>query len=137
MGKKAFTWLAAAILSFTAMVSADTQAREAALTGLWQGVDSVDGSLRTLSIEDLDGDGTYEVLGHDSYWSLCEGSRGLERASGKVGEDGILRVAGSIHCASGKAVDIETTFTPQGSSGALLEEVVGQPFKTLLFRIGK
>ncbi|MDX1440536.1 MAG: hypothetical protein R3284_11610 [Rubricoccaceae bacterium] len=69
--------------------------------GLWEGVDINDGSKRTISITDLDGDGTFEVMARDSFWTLCNGDRGLESATGRVGRDGVLETHGLVTCFDG------------------------------------
>jgi hypothetical protein len=66
--------------------------------GLWEGVDINDGSKRTISITDLDGDGTFEVMSRDSFWTLCDGDRGLEWATGGVRRDGVLETDGFVTC---------------------------------------
>lgn len=132
--------LAAVAAAFYLAVAGDSLAQEPAsdFTGLWQGVDNVDGSLRTLSIADLDGDGVWEVLGHDTYWTLCKGPDALEVTTGTV-QDGVLRTTGTIRCRDGQEVAVETTFAPQGpiEGGMMVEHVVGKDFRTLLFRIDK
>jgi hypothetical protein len=111
---------------------------KADFTGLWQGVDNVDGSLRTLSFADLDGDGVYEVRGHDTFWTLCEGPGGLEDTTGKV-EKGALHTNGMLSCMNGKKVPMETRYIPHGpvSDGMVVEHVEGKPFRTLLFRVNR
>ncbi len=104
--------------------------------GLWQGVDNVDGSLRTISITDLDGDGILEVRAHDTFWSLCSGDQGNGYTTGRLDDDGVLRTAGSIQCQSGVEVSLENTYTPQGEAdGLIVEHVIGKAFETILFRI--
>jgi hypothetical protein len=66
--------------------------------GLWEGVDVNDGSKRTVSITDRDGDGTFEVASRDTYWTLCSGDRGLELATGRVRHDGVLATDGQVTC---------------------------------------
>lgn len=96
--------------------------------GLWEGVDVNDGSRRTISISDRDGDGQVEVNSHDTYWTLCAGDRGLEHATGGVRRDGVLETTGLVTCfESGVQVAVTQTYelakrddtllgTPQGTS---------------------
>lgn len=65
--------------------------------GLWEGVDVNDGSKRTVSITDRDRDGILEVASRDTYWSLCDGDRGLELATGGVIQ-GVLTTEGELTC---------------------------------------
>lgn len=105
--------------------------------GLWQGIDTVDGSIRTISITGPDEEGVFEVLANDTFWTLCEGSRGLQRAHGPIDDDGVLRTEGSLECANGESLEEVWTYTPgEGSeSGLLLEDTVGTPFSATLFRL--
>lgn len=66
--------------------------------GLWEGVDVNDGSLRHISITDHDRDGVFEVASRDTYWTLCDGDRGIELAVGGVGRDGVLSTDGWVTC---------------------------------------
>ena len=96
--------------------------------GLWEGVDVNDGSQRTISITDRDSDGQVEVDSHDTYWTLCAGDRGLERATGSVLRDGVLETTGLVTCFdSGVQVPVTQTYelsrrddtllaTPHGTS---------------------
>lgn len=136
MRGKGLLSVAAVVLCVAGAMDAQAQDENADFTGLWQGIDNVDGSLRTLSFADLDGDGVWEVRGHDTYWTLCDGPGGLEDTTGKI-EKGVLHTKGTLRCANGKKVPIETRYEPQGSpdEGMVVEHVVGKPFRTLLFRI--
>jgi len=79
--------------------------------GLWEGVDPNDGSKRTISIADRDGDGTFEVASRDTYWTLCDGDRGLELASGGVRADGVLETAGLVTCFDGApGIPVQQTY---------------------------
>ena len=129
---------AAAALCLINAADALAQGQGQGFTGLWQGIDNVDGSLRTLSFADLDGDGVWEVRGHDTYWTLCDGPGGLEDTMGKV-ENGALHTKGTLACMNGKKVPIETRYEPHGpiSNGMVVEHVVGKAFRTLLFRINR
>lgn len=79
--------------------------------GLWEGVDVNDGSQRTISISDRDGDGIVEVSARDTFWTLCDGDRGLEQAAGSVGADGVLTTEGVVACFDGTGVlPVEQTY---------------------------
>lgn len=81
------------------------------LLGLWEGVDINDGSKRTISITDRDGDGTFEVASRDTFWTLCDGDRGLELAAGDVRADGVLETAGLVTCFNGvPGVPVQQTY---------------------------
>lgn len=125
------TLLALAVLGFllALLASALTPTpRKTGFTGLWEAVDSNDGSLRTLTITDPDQDGVLEVLAHDSYWSLCGDDRGLYRATGSVDRDGNLVVAGTVTCfETGIAVPVETIYEP--FDGGVWEIPLGVPLE--------
>jgi hypothetical protein len=79
--------------------------------GLWEGVDVNDGSKRTISITDRDGDGTFEVASRDTFWTLCSGDRGLELAAGGVRSDGVLETVGLVTCFDGApGVPVQQTY---------------------------
>jgi hypothetical protein len=133
-------WFAVAVVvsCLVDVVDAHAQDQRPDFTGLWQGVDNVDGSLHTLTIADLDGDGIWEARGHDTYWTLCKGPNALEDTKGTA-SNGILRTTGTVRCADGQEVAIETTYTPHGpvADGVIIEHVVGKAFRTLLFRLNR
>lgn len=112
------------------------QDKQAGFAGLWEGVDIVDGSLRTVAIADLDGDGIWDVHAHDTFWTLCAGPQGIAAMTGTIEADGVLRVKGIVRCPDGKEIDGEATYTPQGdlADGAIVEHLVGTDFVTLMFR---
>jgi hypothetical protein len=61
--------------------------------GDWQAVDPDDGSLQTMTISrNVDGT-TVRVLVHDSYFSLCDGDRGLGQGTGVLSPSRTLTVA--------------------------------------------
>lgn len=109
---------------------------QTSFTGLWEGVDIVDGSLRTVAISDVDGDGTWDVHAHDTYWSLCKGPQAVAVLAGTIEASGVLRVKGTVRCPDGKEIAAESTYTPQGdiADGVVMEHLVGTEFNTLMFR---
>ena len=79
------------IIFVPAASSADNQGRTKFFIGLWKGVDSVDGSEVLASISDNDGDGTLELLWHESRWFSCNGSdNAILTATGGTIEDRVL-----------------------------------------------
>ncbi|MEJ2085351.1 MAG: hypothetical protein P8Y44_06700 [Acidobacteriota bacterium] len=81
-----------------AATGADPRSLEHNFLGLWEGVDVNDGSKRTISITDHENDGVFEVASRDTFWTLCNGDRGLEIASGVVDDEGILVTEGVVNC---------------------------------------
>ena len=54
--------------------------------GLWEAVDSLDGSTEQISIS-KGGDGSLTLLWRESYWSICDGRRGILRGAGEISSD--------------------------------------------------
>lgn len=107
------------------MVSADGGSTTTPFVGLWQGIDVNDGSLRTISISDNDRDGFYDVLLHDSYWSLCGDERGAYNGFGTVGSDGKLHVQGTLFCLpSGTSASLSVDYDLIRFSDTLIEDPV-------------
>lgn len=94
--------------------------------GLWEGVDVNDGSKRTISITDPDGDGILEVASRDTYWTLCSGDRGIELATGGVRHDGVLETKGRVTCYEDQSgVDIMQTYEFSRREGTLFATPLG------------
>ena len=94
--------------------------------GLWEGVDVNDGSKRTISIADRDTDGTFEVAARDSFWTLCEGDRGLELATGRAGDDGVLQTEGVVTCFENDIeIPVRQTYEYSRSADTLFATPVG------------
>ena len=94
-------WIMTMPLYTVAASGADPRSVEKRFLGLWEGVDVNDGSKRTISITDHDGDRVFEVASRDTFWTLCNGDRGLEVASGGVDDQGILTTEGVVICFDG------------------------------------
>ena len=126
-----------ALVALLGCAQAHADDRHDALIGLWSGVDNVDGSLRTVSISDPEGDGVFTILAHDTYWSLCAGDRGIGKTTGSADEYGVIHAAGTVKCHSGQSIDLKIDFEPLGppTAAMLREHVLDQPYETLLFRI--
>lgn len=58
--------------------------------GLWEGVDPEDGALQVLSVTD-NNDGTVKLLLYATFWTRCDGERGIAQATAKVSEDQSLK----------------------------------------------
>jgi hypothetical protein len=102
--------LVAAVVTLGAGPS-QTQSSNRHFLGLWGGVDINDGSQRTVSITDRDGDGVLEAASRDTYWTLCDGDRGLELATGVVGADNVLTTTGLVTCFNGApGVAVQQTY---------------------------
>jgi len=114
--------LVVSVLGLATLGAADRDsASHRPFIGLWEGVDVNDGSRRTVSIADPDGDGQIEVNSHDTYWTLCAGDRGLERATGGVRRNGVLETNGLVTCfESGVQIAVTQTYELSSRDGTLL-----------------
>ena len=119
---------AAVVLSVSAGSLDRAPAANRHFLGLWEGVDVNDGSKRTVSITDHDDDGIFEVDSRDSFWTLCEGDRGLERATGGVRPDGVLETDGLVTCFSnGITVPVDQTYEYSRREDTLFATPGGTP----------
>jgi hypothetical protein len=119
--------LAALMLALGA-VPASSQSAQRQFLGLWEGVDLNDGSKRTVSITDRDGDGTFEVASRDTFWTLCDGDRGLELAEGGVRADGVLETDGLVTCFDGAPqLPVQQTYEYSRREDTLLATPHGTP----------
>lgn len=118
--------------------------------GLWQGVDSLDGSEVEVSITDVEGDGTLSTLQREGFFSICfergEGyalGRGLVEGSGRVDEEGVLRIDEELACIDDHNIKQEPLTGPAlytlDESGKVLtisSDPPGEYPSILLHRIG-
>jgi hypothetical protein len=74
--------LAVALCALVAMGGSATQAEVHQFVGLWEAVDPDDGGHQVLSITD-NGDGTVKLLVYDTFFSLCNGGRGIGQGTGQ------------------------------------------------------
>ena len=72
----------------TSIVSAGPLDKGFKFTGLWQGVDPLDGSEVLRSIVKNDA-GTFDIIGSETYFTGCDGGRGKVTATAEL-EAGIL-----------------------------------------------
>ena len=71
----------AALCALVAMGGPATQGQVHQFVGLWEAVDPDDGGHQVLSITD-NGDGTVKLLVYDTFFSLCDGGRGIGEGTG-------------------------------------------------------
>jgi hypothetical protein len=80
----AIAFVAAMVLAGFQPASADRDAKKGTdrrLVGLWQGVQSSDGALATLSVRDQGPDGAHETTYHEAWFGACAGGRGVVNGS--------------------------------------------------------
>lgn len=70
-----------ALCGLAAMAGPATQGEIHQFVGLWEAVDPDDGGHQVLSITD-NGDGTVKLLIYDTFFTLCNGGRGLGQGTG-------------------------------------------------------
>ena len=121
-----------ALIGSTAAGTEQGNASNRRFLGLWEGVDINDGSKRTISITDRDSDGTLEVASRDTFWTLCDGDRGLELATGNVRPDGVLETAGLVTCFTGAPmVPVQQTYEFSRREDTLLATADGTPLMAI------
>ena len=105
-------------------VSAGGNGRTRWFTGLWQGVDPVDGSTVVVSLSDLDRDGVLEIAGHESFFFACNGD-GLQTGTATVTKGGTLDARLSLKCRPGPLQFLNTpaTFEPYEQDDILVLKV--------------
>lgn len=80
------------LLILAASITSRAQAGDAkGFVGLWERVEPTDGSHDLLSITG-NGDGTFKVLQYATYFTVCNGGRGIGQGTGKVSAEGTLTV---------------------------------------------
>ena len=128
-----------ALSSTTAFGSDSNSNNIKKFTGLWEGVDINDGSRRTISIADHDEDGVFEVRVRDSFWSLCNGDRGVEQSFGSVEKKNLLRGHGVVTCFDEDIeITVEHTFKYSKKDDTIVETTVGTQFlPNTLYRLSK
>ena len=67
--------------------------------GVWAGVDTDDGSTRTVQISAAGDDG-FKLAWAESHWSVCSGLRAIMRGDGQIDDDGVLVFEIQIVCFS-------------------------------------
>jgi len=81
--------------------------------GLWEGVDPLDGSGVQVSISDIDRNGVIDIIGSETFFTVCDGERGVFTGTGTVGDDGILRTNEVLTClTTGKLINFEGAYEP-------------------------
>jgi hypothetical protein len=129
--------IVALTLVLPSILNADPLDGDFKFAGLWQGVDPTDGSEALRSII-RNRDGTYEVIGSETYFSGCNGGRGIVTANG-LNKDGILTLDKfTLECYGGDKFVGNAQFTPDKESGIIKESYEGGTFSpVILHRISK
>ncbi len=70
--------------------------RKIPFIGLWEGIDPDDGANQLRSIT-LDENGTYSLTGSSTYFSLCNGTRGVLIGTGEI-QGRLLELNGKLTC---------------------------------------
>jgi len=80
--------------------------------GLWESIDAADGSTEQVSIS-RGADNTFALLWRESYWTICDGRRGILEGSGEVAAKDRNRLVFAIEitCFAPDEVVLEGTLT--------------------------
>jgi hypothetical protein len=117
------------VVLLASVVSADGGgSRNSYFIGLWEGVDTNDGSRRTVSISDNDRDGVFELIQYDTFWTLCGDDKAIASGTGTVDANGILNWSGTLTCiTTGTTISFSVDYSPVRHSDILVEQPVGIP----------
>lgn len=91
--------------------------------GLWEGIDSSDGSEAQRSIT-LNSNGTFNIIGQEPYTSGCKGERGMVTATGVLEGGVIISEDFTLSCFNdnGPFGPGEVTYKPDKLNGTLIED---------------
>jgi hypothetical protein len=105
--------------------------------GLWQGVDHTDGSEVLRSII-KNNDGTFNIVGSETYFSGCNGGRGIITATAVL-ENGVLTSDDfTLECYDSATYVVDAVFVPDLENSTINESYEGDPFfPVILHRISK
>lgn len=123
---------ALAVLIVTeAAAAGDETLKTNPFTGMWEGIDPLDGGLTQRSIA-CEGS-KCSVLGADQRWTSCGSGQGKLVGSGTV--DGkVLSVPGfTLECAGGRSLSVDTTFTYDPRNGTLTERTANPNIPEIVF----
>lgn len=107
--------------------------------GLWQGVDPDDGSEVQRSIT-LNEDGVFKIVGYETFYSGCDGGRGVVTATG-VFENGVILCEDfTLTCLEDELgpFSVPVKYVPDRLNGTLLETYLNGSFQPeVLHKISK
>ncbi len=127
------------LLIFTIMFSSiactnqEGKTRVSQFSGLWEGIDTGDGSLTQRQITCAQDDSCL-VLGADSLFSFCETNQGILRGQGFI-EGDILKVPDfTLTCIQdNQQVSVDTSFSFEPDNRTILEETVEPSISPIRF----
>jgi hypothetical protein len=133
-------WIATTIVVYFIILASTVQAggllQKHYFLGLWQGIDAVDGSEAQRSIT-LNRDGTFNIIGYETYFSGCNGGRGLVTATGVLENGVIISEDFRLTCFDKFVTEpFEARYIPDKLNGSLKEELNDSSFNpTILQKI--
>lgn len=129
--KHLFVMRVALFMLSTSMTSQAQAGDVSTFVGLWKAVDPLDGSHLVLSITKNEDD-TVKLLIYDTFFTTCDGNRGIGQGTGEVLAEGALKVDDfTISCfETGNTQTAFTTFTR--NSDGTLREVLAAPLTPLI-----
>ena len=135
-------WITISIVVFSIILASTVQAdglfQKLYFVGLWQGIDTVDGSEAQRSIT-LNRDGTFNINGFESYLSACLGGRGTIAGTGVLQDGKIISDDLEVTCEEWEVgVLIPQEYIPDKLNGTLMERSTNDPYgipRTTLHKI--
>ena len=120
-------WIAVSIVVFSIILASTVQAggffKSSYFIGLWQGIDTVDGSEAQRSIT-LNRDGTFNISGREEYFSACNGYRGILKGKGMFVNGVVVSEEFELTCiyeTSAESTKMPVMYIPDKHNGTLRE----------------
>jgi len=125
MGRSiSMTLLAVASCVSTTLPAADlflgTRAIAARFYGLWEGIDSEDGSGMQRSITQGP-NGTLRIVGRETFFSYCQGEPGIILGTGVIKRSRVHADDQLLRCANDSEVDTSAVYELNFTDGTLIE----------------
>ena len=121
------------LISFS-VLDVSGQGRNASFIGLWKGIDPFDGSdaLRSITRND---DGTFYIIGTESYLSGCGGRRGIIVGVGVIEENILVSDQITLICYDPyeETPEIDVEYSIDRINKVLIEKFTGGSFPQLIF----
>ena len=137
--KRLFAFLTVVFFIFLASTVQADGISKRYFVGLWEGVDSYDGSEAQRSIT-LNSDGTFSIIGQEPYTNGCGGERGLVTGTGVLEGGIIISEDIALICFNGRGPfeNMRAMYIPDKLNRTLVEDFPDSNFEPMvLHKISK
>lgn len=129
-------WLTAFLVVFSLILVPTAQAgglfNKLIFVGLWQGIDSSDGSKAERSIT-LNNDGTFNIIGQEPYTNGCGGERGMITGTGVLMDGIMISDDFTLTCFNGNGpFNVPATYKLNFLNGTLIEDFPDSVFGPMI-----